>query len=195
MTVFSLRCFRNPSARHLVRRLAAAALLVFSLGAGAEGIAIKSAELTGGEDGYLLSAEAELTFPQAVEDALNKGLPLNFVAEFELKRPRWYWFDETVTTGQQHLRLAYHALTRQYQLTQNGQLRTFASLGEAKSALGQVRDWPVLERGTVKKNTAYVAGFRLWLDVSQLPKPLQLNALASKDWSLDSGWHHWALTP
>ena len=33
------------------------------------------------------------------------------------------------------------------------------------------------------------------LDVSQLPKPLQVNALATKDWDIDSGWHRWAVRP
>jgi hypothetical protein len=33
------------------------------------------------------------------------------------------------------------------------------------------------------------------LDISQLPKPLQVNAIASKNWNLESDWYHWTLKP
>jgi hypothetical protein len=31
------------------------------------------------------------------------------------------------------------------------------------------------------------------LDTAQLPKPFQLNAIASKDWAPASEWYHWAI--
>jgi hypothetical protein len=31
------------------------------------------------------------------------------------------------------------------------------------------------------------------LDVTQLPKPFQLNALTSRDWNLASEWRRWPL--
>jgi hypothetical protein len=33
------------------------------------------------------------------------------------------------------------------------------------------------------------------LDTAQLPKPFQLNAVASRDWTLSSEWYRWSLTP
>jgi len=33
------------------------------------------------------------------------------------------------------------------------------------------------------------------LDVTQLPKPLQVNALTSDDWNLDSDWYRWIVRP
>jgi hypothetical protein len=33
------------------------------------------------------------------------------------------------------------------------------------------------------------------LDTAQLPKPFQVNAIASRDWSLASDWHRWTLAP
>jgi hypothetical protein len=32
------------------------------------------------------------------------------------------------------------------------------------------------------------------LDVTQLPKPFQINALASRDWNLASEWFRWTLS-
>lgn len=157
----------------------------------AEGIEIKSAELELAEDVYQLSAEAEINLNPTLEDALNKGVPLHFVAEFELKKPRWYWLDETISAAQQHIRLSYHALTRQYQLSVNSQLRSFPSLNEARYELGRLRDWPVAKRTQLKEKQGYIAGVRFRLDLALLPKPLQVTALAAKEWNLDSDWYRW----
>lgn len=157
----------------------------------AEGIEIKSAELSQTEESLTLNAELDITLNSTLEDALNKGVPLNFVAEFELRRPRWYWLDETVSAAQQHIRLSYHALTRQYQLSVNNQQRNFSGLGEARRELGRLQDWPVAKRNQLKDKQNYVAALRFRLDLTQLPKPLQVNALASKEWNLDSDWQRW----
>jgi hypothetical protein len=45
------------------------------------------------------------------------------------------------------------------------------------------------------KGNTYIAGVRMRLDVSQLPKPFQLNALASRDWNFGSEWYRWSVTP
>lgn len=172
-----------------------ALLLVSPLIAMADGIEVKAAELEMVDEILVLKADLEVGLSPALEEALNKGVPLNFVAEFELKKPRWYWLDEIIATAQQHIRLSYHALTRQFQLTNNGQYQNFSSLNDARRELGRLQGWPVVEKGLAKKRTAYVAGLRLKLDLAQLPKPLQVNALASKDWNLDSEWYRWNVTP
>ncbi|MCL4469788.1 MAG: DUF4390 domain-containing protein [Sulfuricella sp.] len=172
-----------------------ALLLILPVAAKAEGIEIRSAELEPVEETLVLNAELEISLSPAIEDVLNKGVPLNFIVDFELKKPRWYWLDETIAAVQQHIRLNYHALTRQYQLSLNGQYQNFSSLSEARRELGRLHGWTVVEKGRVKKHTAYVAGLRMKLDMTQLPKPLQVNALASKEWNLDSEWHRWNIAP
>lgn len=168
-----------------------ALLLILPATVHAEGIEVKSAELEIVEEALVLNADFDISLSPALEDALNKGVPLNFITDFELKKPRWYWFDETVSSSQQHFRLSYHALTRQYQLSSNGQFQNFATLGDARRELGKLRGWQVVEKGAVRKRTPYVAGVRMKLDLTQLPKPLQVNALASKEWNLDSEWYRW----
>lgn len=172
-----------------------ALVLLLPAAAKAEGIEVKSAELVPVEETLLLNAELEISLNPLIEDALNKGVPLNFIAEFELKKPRWYWLDETITVAQQPIRLSYVALTRQYQLSFNSQYRNFSSLNDARRELGRLQGWLVMEKAPVKKLAAYVAGLRMKLDLTQLPKPLQVNALASKEWNLDSEWYRWNLAP
>jgi len=43
--------------------------------------------------------------------------------------------------------------------------------------------------------TRYDAAIRLRLDVNQLPKPFQVNALASREWTLASDWYRWTFVP
>lgn len=185
----------SPSLR-LLRYALALVLLGFAMSARADGvIQVKAAELDLVDEVYQLGAEFELNFSQPVEDALNKGVPLNFVVEFELTRPRWYWLDETVASAQQTLRVSFHALTKQYRLQVQDQHKTFATLAELKTEMGHIAGWRVVERSQLKKRFTYEAHLRMRLDLSQLPKPLQVNALASKDWNMESDWHRWTLAP
>lgn len=181
-----------PSFRFLVAVL----LLCVAAGARAEAaIQVRDAELNLVEESYHLKAEFELNFSQALEDALSKGVPLNFTVEFELSRPRWYWLDEIISSHQQQVRISYHALTKQYRLQAHEQQKTFATLSELKSELGRIQEWRVVERSQLKKRYSYEARLRMRLDLSQLPKPLQVNALTSKDWSMESEWYQWILNP
>ena len=68
------------------------------------------------EDGYVVSAEFDLAFNPTLEEAIQKGVPLYFVFEFELLRPRWYWVDEKVLSLSTQYRVSYNAITRQYRV-------------------------------------------------------------------------------
>ena len=193
MTAFFTRCCKKHSP---LAALAAFALsfLVFAF-AHAEGIEVRNAALVAGDEGYFLEADFEIALNPTLEDALNKGVPLYFLLEFEVIRPRWYWLSEKVLNTQQQYRLAFNALTRQYRLGVGSLFQNFGSLSEALDFLSRVRRRQVLEPGTLTKGTTYTAGVRMRLDVSQLPKPFQLNALASRDWNFGSEWHRWNVTP
>jgi hypothetical protein len=193
MTAFFTRFWKKPK-RYFVLALYAASLALATL-AHAEGIDVRNAALVAGEEGYFLEADFEISLNSTLEDALNKGVPLYFLLEFEVIRPRWYWFNDKVLNAQQAYRLTYNSLTRQYRLGFGSLFQNFASLNEAVDFLSRVRRRQVLEPGILDKGNTYTAGVRMRLDVSQLPKPFQLNALASRDWNIGSDWHRWSVTP
>jgi hypothetical protein len=193
MMVSFTHCFRKLS--RLLAVLLYVLLPVFSATALAEGVDVRNAALVVGEEGYFLEADFEITLNSTLEDALNKGVPMYFLLEFEVIRPRWYWLNEKVLNTQQQYRLAYNALTRQYRLGLGSLFQNFGSLSEALDFLSRVRRRQVLEPGTLSKGSTYTAAVRMRLDVSQLPKPFQLNALASRDWNFGSEWHRWSVTP
>lgn len=193
MTAFITRCCKKCS---LLFALAALALLLPAAPAvPAEGIEVGRAALVAGEEGYFLEADFEVALNPTLADALNKGVPLYFLLEFEVIRPRWYWFNEKLLKTQQQYRLSYNALTRQYRLGVGSLFHNFSALPEALDFLSRVRRRQVLEPGMLEKGNTYIAGVRMRLDVSQLPKPFQLNALASRDWNFGSEWYHWSVTP
>jgi len=160
----------------------------------AEGIEVRNAALVAADDGYYLEATFELALTSALEDALNKGVPLHFLVEFELIRPRWYWLNEKVTNHQQRYRLSYNALTRQYRVASGLLAQTFDGLDEVERFLSRVTSRQIARVDELAKGTRYEAAIRLRLDTNQLPKPFQLSALGSREWSLQSDWHRWSFT-
>jgi len=157
-------------------------------------IAVTSAQLSlvveGGEPGVNLDADFDFELPYVLEDAVNRGIALYFVVDFELYRERWYWFDRQLAQRTLTYRLTYSALTRQYRLARGSLALPFDSLAEALASLRRVRNWKVLERGTLKPDEDYRAQLRMRLDTGQLPKPFQVNALTNRDWTLASDWRN-----
>jgi hypothetical protein len=188
----------NPGAWRA--RAGALALLLVALAAlatvaRADTIAVKSAELRVDEDAYVLNAEFDLALNPTLEEALQKGVPLYFELEFELVRPRKYWFDEKVLSFSIQYRVSYNALTRQYRVASGLLGQTFDGLDEVERFLSRVTSRQIARADELQKGTRYEAAIRLRLDVNQLPKPFQLTALASREWSLQSEWHRWSFTP
>jgi hypothetical protein len=168
-----------------------ALVLACAVPAHAEKIEISHIALEGNDDGYALDADFEIELNPRLEDAINKGVALYFEVEFELTRKRWYWFDERPVSRQLMLRLAYHALTRQYRVSSGALYQSFSTLPDALRVLSRVRSWQVLEHKEVDAGTDYQTGLRMRIDVTQLPKPFQVNALTSREWNLASEWRRW----
>ena len=193
MTAFSTHCLKKPD----LIALFIALFLLFGVAfhATAEGIEVRRAALVSQEDGYVLDAQFDISLTHTLEDALNKGVPLYFVLELEIIRPRWYWFNDRVAYSQQPYRLSFNTLTRQYRIGAGTLTPNFSTLAEALQFMSIVRRRQDIEPGALQKGNSYVAGVRMRFDTSQLPKPFQLNALGSRDWSLSSEWVRWTLTP
>ncbi len=161
----------------------------------ADTIEVKSAELLSVEDRYVLNAQFDLALNPTLEEALQKGIPLYFVLEFELGRPRWYWLDQKVAQLSVPYRLTYNPLTSQYRISSGLLGQQLDSLEEVERLLSRVVSRPVVQKDALTPGVRYDAAVRLRLDIDQLPKPFQINALASRDWSLQSAWHRWSYTP
>jgi uncharacterized protein DUF4390 len=181
--------------RTMRRTLLCVVALLVAATARADTIVVKSAELRAEEDGYYLNAEFDVSLNATLDEALQKGVPLYFLLEFDLSRPRWYWLDEKVLTATTQYRISYNALTRQYRIASGLLAQTFDGIDEVERFLSRVNAREVARRDQLVKGARYEAALRLRLDVNQLPKPFQVNALASREWQLASDWHRFEFTP
>jgi hypothetical protein len=117
------------------------------------------------------------------------------VQEFEAERPRSFWFSETIADLSRVIQMSYNALLRQYYVTISGHSDTYTSLSDALRAAGDFGHWAVLHQAQLDKKDTYRASVQMYLDTSLLPKPLQVNAVVSQRWQLDSDWQEWTFKP
>jgi hypothetical protein len=162
----------------------------------AEGIELLNAAIEASDDGYRLSSRFNVELTHSLEDALLRGVPLYFTLQVELSRPRWYWFDEVAVTASRTIRLSYNVLTQQYRASIDGNLhRNFARLDDMMALLRRPGRWLIAEPSSLKKDANYSVGVQLALDVSQLPKPIQVSAIGSAEWRIASEWARFNYRP
>ena len=168
---------------------------MFAGAASAQGIEVRKPTVTIEDNAFVLDAQFDIALTATLEDALNKGVPLYFMLEFELIRPRWYWFNDRVVSLQQSYRLSYNALTRQYRLGVGNLYQNYATLPEALEVMSRLRRRQEVDPAALNRGATYIAAIRLRLDTSQLPKPFQISALGSSQWQISSDWYRWTVTP
>ena len=191
--VFSTPCSRRS---RLYDLLVGACLLVCATLARADNIFVQSVDLTSNGGEYFLSASFDIVLTPTVEDALNRGVPLHFLVEFEVIYPRWYtlyFWNKRIVEQQQNYRLSYNALTRQYRLGYGVVYQTFYTLDSALSVLGNIEGQQVFDQSELDDDRVYEAALRMRLDVERLPKPIQIDALGSDAWDVSSPWFRWTV--
>ena len=159
----------------------------------AEGIQIKSVNMAAVGQGYEISIDSDIALNATLEQALEKSIVLYFVTKFSLVDSRWYWLNDEVARGKLRVGLRYYALTRQYHLNHPSFSQSFNTLTEALQALGQLRDYPLTVKSDLKHDVDYIASLRIWLDLSRMPKPFQVEALGSSKWDLSSDKLEWRM--
>ena len=157
----------------------------------ADNVGIKFAEIRAVNEGYELDAQFVLNPSRTLEDALEKGVALHFITELEVTRPRNWWFNESIGEATRRMRIYYNLLLRRYVVDAGYTTQTATTLEEALVMLGRVERWQVLERGALKAGQRYQARLRWRMDASQLAKPLQIGALTSDKWDMQSAWFTW----
>ena len=156
---------------------------------------VSDLQLERGADGLYLSAALRLELPTIVQDALYKGISMHFIADAEVLRPRWYWTDKVVAHATRYLRLSYQPLTRRWRLAQSAAPfaatglgvsldQSFDDLPEVLTALERIARWKIAEEGVIDEGQSYLVNFQFRLDMSQLPRPLQIGAVGGSSWNI-----------
>jgi hypothetical protein len=200
--------FFMPCCKRQLNSLQCLAVLLawlFAATANAAGISVNKASVRASNDGYRLAASYDINLPVVIQQALSRGVTLYFVSEFSLTRSRWYWLDEEVFQGEQTIKFSYNVLTRQYRISRGSLFQNFATFEEALAVLAR-QNSPAIDANLLKQDSGYfsewikrdgnyIAAIRLRLDAGQLPKLPQVNALTNSDWTLNSEWYRWIVSP
>ena len=139
---------------------------------------------------YHLDADLRVSLSQEMTRALNNGLPLVLVLEFELYEPRQFVWDQRVARLTQEYVLQYHALTRRYLVFNRNteQQQSFPTLQAALAALGHVDGLPVLDQALLEPGKSYLARVRIGIDEGELPVPLRVKFFFKRAWKAQSPW-------
>jgi hypothetical protein len=156
---------------------------------------ISQLRLERSDEGIVLSASVKFELPPIIDDALDKGIPMFFVADAVLFRDRWYWYDKQVASVSRHMRLSFQPLTRRWRLVVspipigNSGLalgQTFDTREEALAAVQRISHWKIADANEIDPDAKHNVDFRFRLDVSQLPRPFQIGAVGHDDWNLSA---------
>lgn len=190
---FITRCCTNVQPSRLLGWVAVAALALASLSTWAQNAELTSLRVERNEEGLFLTARVGFELSPVVDDALRKGIPIHFVAEAEVLRERWYWYDREVASAQRHMRVAYQPLTRRWRLNTSAEpivssglgvslAQNYDSLEEVISAVQRIARWKIASASDIDGDGRYMLRFRYRLDASQLPRTLQIGSVGHSDW-------------
>ncbi len=135
---------------------------------------LQQLKLQHNDEGLFLSYEVRLELPTDIEQALNKGIAVVFVAEAELFHSRWYWLDESRGTAVRRWRLAYQPLTRHWRLSFDGLSRRYNRLSDALDVIRRAGQWRIADALPVNDSADHYVDFSFKLDTDELPRPLQI---------------------
>lgn len=203
-TAFITHCSKNPAREPLPQWLARgwASWLVAWLLCLASGLSqaqppaqVEPLTVQRQEDGWFLATQLSFELPPAVEEALGRGIPFFFVAEVDVLKERWYWTDKLVSRQERYWRLSYNALSRRWRLLASSNPignsglgvhlgQNYDSLSEALAAIQRISRWRIAELSEIEPDARHRADFRFRLDLTQLPRPLQIGVLGEADWAL-----------
>lgn len=162
---------------------------------------ITSLQVERSEGAIFLNAQLEFDLPTPIEDVLLKGIPLFFVAEAEVKRGRWYWYDKRLAVATRQIRLAYQPLTRRWRLNVSsssggnstigsglggGLPQYFDTLSEALSKVQRISRWRIVELTELETDVLHTVELSFKLDISQLPRPFQIGLIGQNDWNIST---------
>lgn len=185
----------NRALRGLAMLLCYASMLVFPNAQAEGGSAVGHMNVERNSEGLFLSVSMEFSLPALVQEALQQGIPMTFVAEAEVMRTRWYWSDQKISAVQRYLRLSYQPLTRRWRLNVSSAPfsasglgvsvgQTYDDLSEVLAAMQRIARWSIADGQALDADGQFRVHFNFQLDMSQLPRPLQIGALGRSGWNL-----------
>jgi hypothetical protein len=146
------------------------------------------------QDGAVyVSGDWQFDIPSPVEDALLKGITLYFVTEVAIRQERWYFYSQRVASVERHVRVFYQPLTRRWRVSVSPKPFNSSGLGmslgqsydtaeEAMNAVRRITPWRIASLADVNLDAKPSISISFKLDLTQLPRPLQIGAANHSEW-------------
>ena len=178
-----------PASRSNLQRLLQgwllACWLLCSTAAWGQGVELAGLQVQRQEGELTLDFNARVNLPRAVEEALQRGVPIYFVAQAQLLRKRWYWRDERIARVSRSWRVAYQPLTSSWRVGTGGLNQAFPTLSEALAIASRGAGWKLAELSQLDVGDGgYYLQFSYKLDTAQLPGPMQFGLTGQGDWAV-----------
>ncbi|MBE9515387.1 MAG: DUF4390 domain-containing protein, partial [Proteobacteria bacterium] len=166
---------------------------------------IKHMDVNLRKDGLELSGQLDLDLSRKTEEALDKGIPLEIIFDFNIYRERSFIWDEKLNSWQLRRKILFHAISNQYLITTRlpdaePTQESFPSLQEALAGMGgfdsielKLDDNNVGTDIIQNTDSPLYLDIRARLDIESLPTPLRPVAYTSRSWRLNSGWSSWSV--
>lgn len=160
------------------------ALLLGGVGLRAQGVELPVLDVARQDGAIVLDFVARPALSRAVEEAMQKGVPVYFVAQATVYRPRWYWRDERVARASRTWRLSYQPLTGSWRVSLGAIAQSAATAAEALAIVSRASRWKIADASEVDPGEPYYVEFSFRLDHTQLPRPMQLDLSTQAEWRL-----------
>lgn len=150
---------------------------------------LESASLAWRDSHLAARAGLDLELSKAAREALRSGVELTITVDLRFTR-RYRWFARELYTDHYHWRIAYQPLSRHYRLTSplDDQVVNLPHLSQVSEELTTPRWYPTRTQSKTLGSDRYQLQTRARLNRLQLPGPLQLPALFSRQWLLTTSW-------
>jgi len=156
-------------------------------------VTLQSLKLERQDGSIYLSGDWQFEMPSTIEDALLKGITLYFVTEVSIRQERWYFYSQRVANAERHVRVFYQPLTRRWRVNVSPKPFSSSGLGmslgqsydtaeEAMNAVRRITPWRIASLADVSMDAKPSISISFKLDLTQLPRPLQIGAANHSEW-------------
>lgn len=173
--------------------LPALALFMVLTGAASADFVVRDVQARLDQQDLHVSTWVEINLSEQVELAIENGVPLVILTEFELLSGGVLW-NKALLESRVRRQLRYHSLADRYVVEnlENGEIDIYNSVKEALNSMGvlrrQVFTLPVGVKPGVR---GYTLAVRSRLDINRLPAALRPLAFFSPSWRMSSDWTRW----
>lgn len=150
------------------------------------------------EKSLVIDSESIFNLPPNVIKAIHHEIPLNFKIQIQLLEDTslfGFSYQRTRNSIEFHTQLQALGVNRVYTLynSRNKKIQSFQRLDDALQTLATLESFPIASLSELHPKQRYTLRMRIHLDFWKLRAPLQLEALLSDDWNIDSGWYETTL--